>query len=217
MATHTPYTAFLNDEYSLGPFNIDPNIVDHAVYPIPQVDGPGQELYEFTTLSPNNVTRSTNYAFNQDKQTEKIRKDALINDYEVTVNNLDQNANIKCSVGFYIQVERASLGTLKNPSVLSSGNITISIDRITVSNEKNGIEATRLINFSFMSEQKSPDNIQSALDSEPEDTELPPNPPAASASRQDANESFASIEEFITDAELGFEDPLNFQLPTTQP
>jgi hypothetical protein len=63
----------------------------------------------------------------------------------------------------------------------------------------------------------SPDNIQSALDSEPEDTELPPNPPAASASRQDANESFASIEEFITDAELGFEDPLNFQLPTTQP
>ena len=122
--------------------------------PISQVDGPRQELYEFNDIAPVNIARAANFAFNKDKQTEKIKKDALINDFEVTVNNQDQNANVKCSSGFYLQVARSSLGTLKNNSILPCGKFTITVDKTTVTNEKNGIEATKLIHLSLSHEQK---------------------------------------------------------------
>jgi hypothetical protein len=116
--------------------------------------GPENEVGKIPSSQAHSI-RNSNYAFNQKKQTEKIRNDASINDYEVTINNSDQNATIKCSTGFYIQVARASLGTLKMHSVLSCNKIAITVDKVTVSEELSGMEATCLIHFSFMSEQKS--------------------------------------------------------------
>ena len=121
---------------------------------ISQFDGPCDELYVFETL-PNTSTsiRTANYAFNQKKQTDNIIKDASINDYEVTVNNDDQNATVKCSTGFYLQVGRASVGNLKNPSVLACGNIAITVDDIKTTEDQRGTEGTKLIYFSFKSDQ----------------------------------------------------------------
>ena len=122
---------------------------------IPQVDGPNQELYEFSDLPSACSSRSASYSLNQEKQTRKIIEDASLNDYEVTVNNADQNVTIKCSSGFYIQVAKASFVTLEKPTVLSSTNVTITVDDVIKIKDMNGLEATKLIHFSFLNEQVS--------------------------------------------------------------
>ena len=129
-------------------YNIDS---DHDVN-IPQLDGAPAVL---PGPSNDTTTRTTNFVFNKIKQIEKIKKDADINDYIVTVNNNDQNSTIKCSTGFYMQVARASLGTLKDNSVLSCGDIAIKVDKITISKDQLGTESTKLIQFSFMNGQRS--------------------------------------------------------------
>ena len=122
---------------------------------IPQVDGPNQELYEFSDLPSACSSRSASYSLNQEKQTRKIIEDASLNDYEVTVNNADQNVTIKCSSGFYIQVAKASFVTLEKPTVLSATNVTITVDDVIKTKDMNGLEATKLIHFSFLNEQVS--------------------------------------------------------------
>ena len=127
---------------------------------IPQFDGPSDEIaFDFDNFAPVNTEkdaaeRINNYTFNKEKQTQKIVKDALKNDYEVTLNNCDQNAIIRCNPGFYIQVARSSLDSLKNNSMLKAGNITVAVDEITISRELNYVEATKLIKFSLLSDQK---------------------------------------------------------------
>ena len=121
---------------------------------IPQVDGPNQELYEFSDLPSVSSSHTASYSLNQGKQTRKIIEDASLNDYEVTVNNADQNATVKCSSGFYIQVAKASF-TLEKPTVLSAANVTVTVDEVIITKDKNGLEATKLIHFSFMNEQEA--------------------------------------------------------------
>ena len=121
-----------------------------------QLDGQDDGLDLAIAESHSDVTvRTADYAFNQTKQTEKIVKDATKPDYDVNVNNNDQNATIKCSPGFYIQVARASLGSLKNPSVLACGDIAVIVDDIKITKDQIGTEATKLISFSFMNNQRS--------------------------------------------------------------
>ena len=121
---------------------------------ITQLDGLNQDLFVFSNIASNSV-RSANYTLNHEKQMTKIRNDASKNDYEVTINNNDENATIKCSSGFYIQVAKSCFVTLDKRSVLSQSDVAITVDDITVTNDKNGLEVTRLIHFSFMSEQKT--------------------------------------------------------------
>ena len=80
-------------------------------------------------------------------------KDASINDFDVTVNNTDQNATIKCSSGFYIQVAKGCFVSLLNSSVFTKDKIAITVKSITMTNEQSGLESTRLIHFSFMNEE----------------------------------------------------------------
>ena len=126
---------------------------EHQTNFIPQFDGPGQELFEFTDGF--NVNRTAGFTFNQEKQTEKIKKDTKINDYEVNINNSDQNATIKCSTGFYIQVARACFVTLDKTSIITRGKTAITIDDVTITKDQAGVESTRLFHFSFMSDLKS--------------------------------------------------------------
>ena len=71
--------------------------------PIIQVDGTDLDVYEFSNIPTCSSTITANYTLNQNKQTSKIVKDVSINDYDITINNEDQNVTIKCSAGFYIQ------------------------------------------------------------------------------------------------------------------
>ena len=121
---------------------------------IPQYDGPNQDLYEFSNVPSFSTIRKAAYSLNPQKQTEKIKEDAVLNDFDVNVNNSDQNATVKCSSGFYIQVARASLGTLNTRSVLSCGDIAVTVDEVTVTKDLTGLEATKLLSLSFMSDQK---------------------------------------------------------------
>ena len=104
----------------------------------------------FTDVSP--TVRTASFSLKQSKQVNKIREDAKLNDYEVTVNNGDQNVTIKCSSGFYIQVAKASFA-LDRSSSLSTGKIGISVDEIIITKDQNSLEATMLIHFSFKHEQ----------------------------------------------------------------
>ena len=118
---------------------------------IPQVDGLDQEMFEFSDVPP--TFRTASYSLNQSKQIDKIRGDAALNDYEVTVNNNDQNVTIKCSSGFYIQVAKASFVSIKKCSTFSTDKIGITADEVIITNDQVGLEATKLIHFSFKSEQ----------------------------------------------------------------
>jgi hypothetical protein len=78
---------------------------------IPQLDGPMLENYDFSDINilseePGEI-RKANFALNKNKQMKEIRKDAKIVDFEVTVNNDDENYTIKCSSGFDIHVARS--------------------------------------------------------------------------------------------------------------
>ena len=67
--------------------------------PIPQVDGINQELFEFSDLPPNNTVRKASYSLNQAKQMSKIRDDAALDDFQVTVNN-----NFVCNHKMFIRI-----------------------------------------------------------------------------------------------------------------
>ena len=118
--------------------------------PIPQFDGSEQELQRLCD-NPPIKTRIANYSLNQTKQRDRIREDASLVDYDVKINNNDQNVTIKCSSGFYIQVARASFVTLEKKSVISHDNVAVLVDEVTVTKELSGLEATMLLHFSFSS------------------------------------------------------------------
>ena len=121
---------------------------------ITQIDGLELDSFDFGNI-PGATMRTSSYTLNQEKQTEKIVKDALKNDYEVSVNNDDQNATIRCSSGFYLQVAKPCFTTIKNGSVFTKASIAITLDEVKITNDKNRTEASRLLHFSFVSNLSS--------------------------------------------------------------
>ena len=124
-----------------------------------QFDGPIQEQYDFSDstildIVPNEsepTVRTAKYAFNKNKQMKEIKKDAKIPDFDVTVNNDDENCTIKCSSGFYIQVARSSFTTIDRTTVITIDNVAISVQEVKITTDKNNHEANRLIHFLFFS------------------------------------------------------------------
>ena len=81
---------------------------------IPQSDGPIDILGD-DVPGPGLVRqRVSDYTFNHEKQSRAIEDDAILPDYEVTLNNFEENCNIKCSPGFYVQVARPCFSSLNN-------------------------------------------------------------------------------------------------------
>ena len=120
-----------------------------------QLDGPIQELFDFAGPPNHDSVRTKAFALNKARQINDIRKDSKIADFDVTVNNQDENCTIKCSSGFYIQVAQSCFTTLKENTVLSVGGIVISISNITKSNDKSGSEVNRLVKFAFVSQHQN--------------------------------------------------------------
>ena len=130
---------------------------DHItdVHSLQQLDGPIQELFDFAGPSNQDSVRTKPFALNRTRQINDIRKDSTIADFDITVNNHDENCTIKCSSGFYIQVAQSCFTTLKENTVLSIGGIVVSISQVTKSNDKSGSEVNRLLRFAFVSEHQS--------------------------------------------------------------
>ena len=116
---------------------------------IPQVDGTDLDLTDFNFTPCNDNTRTKNYALNEQKQMNEIRKDAKIDDFTITVNNSDENCTIKCSSGFYIQVAKSSFTTLDTTTLFTVQNVAISVSNVTISRDLHGSEANRIIHFNF--------------------------------------------------------------------
>ena len=114
-------------------------------YRMPQFDGP-LDLFD---SPPDENIRTSNYTLNKEKQIEKIVKDASATDYDVNINSSDQNVTIKCSTGFYIQVAKPTFLTLDDSATLSVNEINISIINSSITKDIGGVEATKLIHFSF--------------------------------------------------------------------
>ena len=85
------------------------------------------------------------YLFNQQKQIKAI--DAKLPNYKVTLNNHEENCNIKCNPGFYSQVARPSFSSLDEESVLTSSDTTMTVREVTVTKDKKGYEAKRKLHF----------------------------------------------------------------------
>ena len=122
---------------------------------IDQLDGAISDIDGVHEVNQPATSRTAPYAFNLQKQTDKIKADATIHDFEVTVNNNNQNATIKCSSGFYIQVGKSSFVTITRGSSLSTNGIIVTLDDITETRDKNGLEATKLLHYSFRNEKES--------------------------------------------------------------
>jgi hypothetical protein len=125
---------------------------------IPQLDGPILANYDFSDINiladvPGEI-RTKNYAFNKTKQMKEIKRDAKIVDFEVKVNNEDENCTIKCSSGFYIQVARSCFSSIDKTTVLTIDNVAITIQDVKISMEKNDHEVNRLIHFLFYSKMQ---------------------------------------------------------------
>ena len=67
--------------------------------------------------------------------------------YDVTIINGNQNCNIKCSSGFYLQVARPCFSALGKGSVFTHLNVSIAVTDMIVTNDKNTVEANRQIRF----------------------------------------------------------------------
>ena len=62
-------------------------------------------------------TRHAAFALNCTKQLKNLRKDAIIEDFDIVINNHEENVNVKCSSGFYLKVASPALLSLANQTV----------------------------------------------------------------------------------------------------
>ena len=79
--------------------------------------------------TPTYKTRRAAFALNKKKLTKTLKKDALIAMYETTVNNYNENVNIKCSSGFFLQVASPGFHDL---AIQSSDDSFLTINNISI-------------------------------------------------------------------------------------
>ena len=94
-------------------------------------------------ISSNFHTRHAAFALNRTKQLKNLRKDAIIEDFDIVINNYEENVNIKCSSGFYLEVASPALLSLANQS--AEKPLEICNLNIKCCNTKNSLDATNLL------------------------------------------------------------------------
>ena len=93
---------------------------------------PRIELSVVTLASVNNRknlnynTRQAGFTLNQGKQFDNLKKDSNIANYDTVLNNFNENMNVKCNSGFYIQVA--------SPALLSLAKQTSQPNRLVINN-----------------------------------------------------------------------------------
>ena len=76
--------------------------------------------------TPTYTTKRASFALNKKKQIKNLKKDAIIATFDTVVNNYNQNINIKCSSGFFLEVASPCLHDLAKQSIGISNSISIS-------------------------------------------------------------------------------------------
>ena len=107
---------------------VDQQPIDNQDRHMPQVDGSLDPVNATSLASHENINqRVSDFASNHQKQTKALEEDTTKVDYDVTLNNNEENCNIKCNPGFYAQVARPSFCSLNKDSIITSSNISMVI------------------------------------------------------------------------------------------
>ena len=126
---------------------------------IQQFDGPNdltllsdttEGLNRSVQLRDTNMGHISDFTLNQQKQTKRIIDDTMLNDYEVNVNNNNENCTIKCSSGFYFQVSKPCFATLNVNSVLNFKDVGITVTEVLPFLDRNKCEFGRRPRFAFL-------------------------------------------------------------------
>ena len=119
-------------------------------------DGCIDNVDEEFTFAPvpctSNSSRQANFVMNRVSQLEGMKTDATVADFEITVNNKDQNVNIKTSTGFYDQVAKASICNLSKGSTFQYSPISVKCTDIIEGYELSGLEFNRKVDFTLSRE-----------------------------------------------------------------
>ena len=87
-------------------------------------------------------SRSAGFALNRVKQTKNLIKDTNVQDYDMVRNNHDENVNVKCSSGFYLEVAHPALlhlAKLSLDQVIIINNVKILCTNTRVSLDDNNL------------------------------------------------------------------------------
>ena len=87
-------------------------------------------------------SRSAGFALNRVKQTKNLIKDTNVQDYDMVRNNHDENVNVKCSSGFYLEVAHPALlhlAKLSLDQVIIINNVKILCTNTRVSLDENNL------------------------------------------------------------------------------
>ena len=80
-------------------------------------------------------TRQTGFALNQSKQMKNLRKNAEAINYDTVINNFNENINLQCSSGFYLEVGSPALLSLAKQTCATSQLVVTGV-RIHCSNTR---------------------------------------------------------------------------------
>ena len=111
---------------------------------IPQIDGL-DDISVVEISSPRTVEAA--YSLNEERQAEKICRDATVDDINIVVNNNDTNVNINCSTGFYMIVVRPVLSGISEGSVTQHPPIQVTCTEYVVKTDKNGVHEVAKVSF----------------------------------------------------------------------
>ena len=92
---------------------------------------PSNEALEYPLSAS---TRHTGFSLDQSKQTNNLKKDALVVNYDTVVNNYNENVNVKCSSGFYLKVANPALLFLAKQSANLVNSLVINTVKIHCTN-----------------------------------------------------------------------------------
>ena len=100
--------------------------------------------------NPSYNTRHTGFSLDQSKQKNNLKKDALIDNYDIVINNFNENVNVKCSSGFYLKVGNPALLFLARQASDSSKPLIIDNVKIHCKNSVTTLDNHNLlVNFTY--------------------------------------------------------------------
>ena len=95
--------------------------------------------------TPSFKTRRATFALNKKKLTRNLKKDAQIENYQTVYNNFDENVNIKCSSGFFLEVIGPGFLELAKQASNPSNPLLIDGLAIQCTNERASLDNCNLL------------------------------------------------------------------------
>ena len=100
------------------------------------------------------TTINIGFALRQSKlTTKKLKKDAIIDNYDTDINNYEENINLKCSSGFYLKAANPALLSLAKQSCDVSSPLAIKYVFLHCTNTRISLDSHNLlVNYTYFFE-----------------------------------------------------------------